>query len=101
MERTVEYVKGSTWRLWSQYWEDKKPEIPPLHFLRRGAGDEAIFACALSPEELTQFLAAMKTEPELEFTLGGDWVLDTYSWFGWWGIFVVRPKSVDLKPRRN
>lgn len=100
MSMSTATLKGVVWRLWCEYFEQQEDLIPPLAFLKQGAGEDGFFVSSVSDTEIDKFVAAMRANPEVEFLTRKDWALDPSVWFGWWSVFLARPKTHTLKTPR-
>ena len=99
-ERRDSYVTGKFWNMWADYWTAQGKQIPPVHFLRRGADEDFIFVTTATNADLDEFLAIYGTSLDLIITKEGDWWLPTHKWFGHWQVIRATIKNPFLGVER-
>ena len=93
LTQTPAYVVGVVFRLWSTYWLDEQPAVPPLQVVREGLAREVFFATPLTRKELDAFLAAEDSNREIRLAGSSDWVLNDRHYLGAWQVFSAQARG--------
>ncbi len=80
---------GNAWRVWANEWAGRGENVPALHHLRNGAGDDAFFAVDRAEGLAETFKRLNQQQGELRFVLRGSWALPPLKWLGHWSVFSV------------
>lgn len=93
-------LAATAYSLWSRYWLELGPKIPPLHLSKYTASGGVLFFAPMGRPELQTFITAMSKDSDITFLMEGDAMIKEHSWLGHWCAFSIKAKALKKIPLR-